>query len=845
MQVYAMKFHNFLRFGEENNTIVFDLTNKQKKDLANGELTMDEIYRAVAADPVDHIERAKKRGLEREIGIIGLVDGDPDSSNGVGKSSIMEGICYAHYEKIVRKTANNDKVGKAGLSVVTRMDGKYPKGMKESFVEEYFEDNGSVYRIKRGQKFSKAGANTGPIHEFECIRKSDIDSRASHRKDDTQEAIEDVITMDYDVFVNSQMFGQSDAGKYLTGTDKIKKEMLISLLRLENVVVGCLELLRQRKNAQEKKVDVIKSNIEFLRGMFCKAYAKYTDKKDLEFEDTMPQEIIDVLMDLKNKGMDKLKKCNAKTQEVQEEIDLLNKSEKLTAISLIKEETQRVKDERVAKEKDQKQQVADWQNLRASSKSEVDRITSEIKAKQAKLEKTQESVVKVKKQISEFDQTEVDRKLAIISSAKAAKPQTLLDIDKCAQKREEAVKGIAGHMSKINELQDGINALKQQIASIQDGDGFVCDKCKSQVAKEHILNEIRNDEKSLRQRKAAASQFELQKKTCEEEMARLLDSKAKIEKYEVAEAKIAGDIKAHKMVKENLETLEASEIDLSKEVSDLQERLRVSEAKHLEYVRKVAEIAAKFDTQIEAIDQRIEKLKGDYTVAKQEAAGVEAKLIELKALLVKVAEVKNLTSEKLGFLDRDLAHHRQLVIDMEAKQKEFTEESKLLSRYLVLETVYGLDGIQTRIVKKYLPLLNVYIKEFLDILSRGAIEVKMEINERSKIDMVISGGSANTYDMLSGGEKMIVRLAVDIGLALLSFSRSSQKPELICLDEIFGPLDNNHTEAVFEMLKKLQNKFSRVLIITHNPEIQAKLNSSIVIEKSAGSLGLSQIKRIE
>jgi ABC-type lipoprotein export system ATPase subunit len=82
-------------------------------------------------------------------------------------------------------------------------------------------------------------------------------------------------------------------------------------------------------------------------------------------------------------------------------------------------------------------------------------------------------------------------------------------------------------------------------------------------------------------------------------------------------------------------------------------------------------------------------------------------------------------------------------------------------------------------------------------------------------------------------------------LALLSFSRSSQKPELICLDEIFGPLDNNHTEAVFEMLKKLQDKFSRVLIITHNPEIQSKLNSSIVIEKASGALGLSKIRRIE
>jgi len=111
--------------------------------------------------------------------------------------------------------------------------------------------------------------------------------------------------------------------------------------------------------------------------------------------------------------------------------------------------------------------------------------------------------------------------------------------------------------------------------------------------------------------------------------------------------------------------------------------------------------------------------------------------------------------------------------------------------------------------------------------------------------MLITGASAGSYDMLSGGEKMIVRLAVDIGLALLSLSRSSQKPEIVCLDEIFGCLDNNNTEAVFSMLERLQDRFSRILIITHKPEIQERLKSKIIIEKGSGTFGMSAIRRIE
>ena len=58
---------------------------------------------------------------------------------------------------------------------------------------------------------------------------------SSHRKRHTNEAIDEVVSMDYDVFVNSVMFGQNDAGKFLKGTDKIRKEMIIKLLHLENI----------------------------------------------------------------------------------------------------------------------------------------------------------------------------------------------------------------------------------------------------------------------------------------------------------------------------------------------------------------------------------------------------------------------------------------------------------------------------------------------------------------------------------------------------------------------------------------------------------------------------------
>jgi DNA repair exonuclease SbcCD ATPase subunit len=136
------------------------------------------------------------------------------------------------------------------------------------------------------------------------------------------------------------------------------------------------------------------------------------------------------------------------------------------------------------------------------------------------------------------------------------------------------------------------------------------------------------------------------------------------------------------------------------------------------------------------------------------------------------------------------------------------------------------------------------MQEYMGLLSGGKISLTLEINDKSEVCLTIFGATAETYEMLSGGEKNIVRLAVDISLALLSFSLLSRKPEMICLDEVFGPLDDFNTENVFKMLMKLNSTFERILIISHKKDIQKAIKNNIIVEKSNGSSGLSEIKTL-
>ena len=230
--------------------------------------------------------------------------------------------------------------------------------------------------------------------------------------------------------------------------------------------------------------------------------------------------------------------------------------------------------------------------------------------------------------------------------------------------------------------------------------------------------------------------------------------------------------------------------------------------------------------------------------AEEDARSINQQILELKARQKNLTDTKNKLLEKIGSLGKEKETYEKQKLEFAAKRTVLEQEAKLLQRMEFLEGVFGLDGIQTRIIKKYLPLLNVYTKEFLDILSDGNISVKMFINDSSKVDMTITGGTADTYVMLSGGEKKIIKLAVSVGMSLLAFSRSEQKPEIICLDEIFADLDENKTHYAFMMLKRLSEKFSRVIVISHKPDINSRIEHHIVVEKDAGKFGMSRVVKI-
>jgi len=827
MQVLGIKFYNFFRFGEQNNSVVFDVTEEDRLRIEGGSITLDDLYEELKQDSVGYTKKIKDNGgITDLIAIAGIKGDDYDKSNGVGKSTVFEGICYAHYDKIVRKNVNTDKIEKAGLSVVTKFNGQYPTDLRESYVEEIFVEQNKIYRIKRGRTFPSSHKNSTPVLEFERIDGDEIDSQAGHRTRDTNEAIAFITPMDYDLFVNSAMFGQNDSGKFLTGTDKTRKEMLISLLRLEAVVQTCLENTRERKNNKIKDIDHFNAQIDILD------------------ENIKGKESIENLEDKIKTHENSIVKINQRVNEINDEIENFSKSDAFKKVAAIKEDGSKLKSDLDNQKTQKESQVKEWRNLsdETAKKERICKVkTDEIVAKASNIK---QSINTKTKAINDFNLEERKNLLEKGKKAEEAKPKYANIVKGSQIQKEEFLSLIAEERTNYRRLTAEVESLKAQLGNVGGKQEFVCDKCKSIVSRSHIEDEIKKNSAIVSKHTESIKEYEQAQKNMDEKIKKGQGSLEKVNDYLVKSEKAKAEINEHSNNKIYLEEVMKSKEECIKTHKELKEEQGILEKQKIEYDTKTNEISKKYDEQIAKIQEQMADLQIKYREAQTTAQKVQEKIDIVKKEKDDISQQQASLNSQIGSLKKEIETITNDSKKLQKLRNQVEEENVVMKRLLHIEDAYGLEGIQTRIVKKYLPLLNVYIKETLDILSDGDMLVDMLINNRSKVDMVIKGGTADNFVLLSGGEKTLVRLSIDIALTRLSFSRVSQKPEIICLDEIFGSLDPHNRKNVFKLIDKLRQDFSRVILISHRPEINDKIQHKILIEKSEGVQGRSEIKEI-
>ena len=188
--------------------------------------------------------------------------------------------------------------------------------------------------------------------------------------------------------------------------------------------------------------------------------------------------------------------------------------------------------------------------------------------------------------------------------------------------------------------------------------------------------------------------------------------------------------------------------------------------------------------------------------------------------------------EELQTIDADLVEEKtklKLYKDelktIEREKNKLTEDNNYLA---IAKQLLQDSGIKSKIIKRYLPVMNKLINSYLSALE---FQVKFELDEEFKETIKSRYRDVFGYANFSEGEKMRIDLALLFTWRQIAKMKNSTNTNLLILDEIFdSSLDYNGTDEFLKILNTLSNE--NVFIISHKSDLNVdKFDGLIRFEK--------------
>ena len=180
----------------------------------------------------------------------------------------------------------------------------------------------------------------------------------------------------------------------------------------------------------------------------------------------------------------------------------------------------------------------------------------------------------------------------------------------------------------------------------------------------------------------------------------------------------------------------------------------------------------------------------------------------------------------------------QLKIDLETSKKELekiTEEKQYID---VLRELLSDKGAKAMIIKKYIPIMNNLINQYLQ-----AMDFFVSFNLDEEFNETVKSRHRDNFDYnsFSEGEKLRIDLALVFTWRAIAKMKNSTNTNLLILDEIFdSSLDNQGTDDFFKILKTLTKE--NVFIISHKGDILFdKFTNIIKFEKEQNFTRLQNV----
>ena len=230
------------------------------------------------------------------------------------------------------------------------------------------------------------------------------------------------------------------------------------------------------------------------------------------------------------------------------------------------------------------------------------------------------------------------------------------------------------------------------------------------------------------------------------------------------------------------------------------------------------------ELQFNTLSKEITKLNNDISQNNTKISGFQRQISDLES------EIQTLTDQ---LANRNTEHEKltELREQLNTTFDELVEKKEELS---YKDYVYNLlkdGGVKTKIIKKYLPLINKQVNRYLQMMD---FYINFKLTEEFSETVESPIHEDFSYASFSEGEKMRIDLALLFTWREVAAYKNSTNTNLLIMDEVFdSSLDGTGTDEFLKIIRFVI-KDANIFVISHKESLLEKFESVIQFEKLKG-----------
>ena len=243
--------------------------------------------------------------------------------------------------------------------------------------------------------------------------------------------------------------------------------------------------------------------------------------------------------------------------------------------------------------------------------------------------------------------------------------------------------------------------------------------------------------------------------------------------------------------------------------------------KHKEIIQKQKKIE-EFKSAVDKIDGELDETRNRLSAIQSIQENIQNHQTTIQSINNGISVIDQYVKkqqENINHLEQDTGD----INDERKKLKEYGKEFKeievqteeLIEEKFIHETARNIlkdEGIKSRIIKQYLPIMNKLINKYLTQMN---FFVSFNLDENFNEEIKSRYRDDFTYDSFSEGEKMRIDLSLLFTWRTVAKLKNSVNTNLLILDEVFdSSLDGDGTDEFMKIVNE-QGTTTNVFVISH------------------------------